>query len=159
MKYIGKIPHAKIHKLYHLADCFVCPSQKHEAFGLVNIEAMASGVPVIASRNGGIQEIVNHGHNGYLVTQYHRPEGFADYLLKLAQNKRLRENLANSGRADVLQQFTWNQTAAKLSALYYKEHSNRHLKFEVPVVMKSSSDLENVSLSYKKTCRDHVLGR
>ncbi|OAB47577.1 glycosyltransferase family 4 protein [Paenibacillus antarcticus] len=121
MTYIGKIPHANIHNLYHLADCFVCPSQKHEAFGLVNIEAMASGVPVIASRNGGIQEIVNHGHNGYLVTQYRRPEGFADYLLELAQNKSLRENMGENGRADVLQQFTWNQTATKLATLYYNE--------------------------------------
>ncbi|OAB42808.1 glycosyltransferase family 4 protein [Paenibacillus glacialis] len=116
--FIGKIPHAKIHKIYHIADCFVCPSQKHEAFGLVNIEAMASGVPVIASRNGGIQEIVNHGHNGYLVNQYRRPEGFAVHLLKLAQNRSLRENMAENGRSDVLQHFTWNQTATKLSALY-----------------------------------------
>ncbi len=121
MTYIGAIPHAKIHKIYRLADCFVCPSQKHEAFGLVNIEAMASGVPVIASRNGGIQEIVNHGHNGYLVNQYRKPKGFADYLLKLAQNRNLRENIGDNGRTDVLQHFTWKQTAAKLSALYSSE--------------------------------------
>lgn len=121
LTYIGAIPHTKIHKIYHLADCFVCPSQTHEAFGLVNVEALASGLPVIASRNGGIQEIVNHGHNGYLVKKYSKPQGFADYLLRLAQNRSLRERLGENGRNDVLDQFTWNQTAAKLAKLYTSE--------------------------------------
>ncbi|AOZ93108.1 glycosyltransferase family 4 protein [Paenibacillus crassostreae] len=116
--FIGKKPHSTIHKIYRLADCFVCPSQKHEAFGLVNVEAMASGIPVIASRNGGIQEIVQHGHNGYLVDQYHHPQQFASYLLKLATDKSLRERLGANGRSDVLQHFTWSRTAAKLASLY-----------------------------------------
>jgi spore coat protein SA len=120
--FVGKKSHDQIHKIYRLADCFVCPSQKHEAFGLVNVEAMASGIPVVASRNGGIQEIVKHGHNGYLIDQYHQPQPFANYLLKLAKDKQLRERLGTNGRRDVLQHFTWSQTAAKLASLYSKAH-------------------------------------
>ncbi|MHA0856897.1 glycosyltransferase family 4 protein [Paenibacillus sp. CMAA1364] len=118
ISFLGKKSHKAIHSVYHLADCFVCPSQEHEAFGLVNVEAMASGVPVIASRNGGIQEIVKHGHNGYLVDSYHHPQEFANYLLKLAKDKDLRTRLGTNGRSDVLQHFTWGQTARKLASQY-----------------------------------------
>ncbi|MNP16039.1 Spore coat protein SA [compost metagenome] len=116
--FVGKKSHKEIHTVYRLADVFVCPSQKHEAFGLVNVEAMASGVPVVASRNGGIQEIVSHGHNGYLVDQYRKPQNFADYLLRLAKDDQLRARLGANGRRDVLHQFTWSRTAAKLASLY-----------------------------------------
>ena len=79
---------------------------------------MASGVPVVASRNGGIQEVVKHGHNGYLVDQYHQPQKFADYILKLSKDEPLRERMGANGRSDVLQYFTWSQTATKLASLY-----------------------------------------
>ncbi|HEY2494542.1 MAG TPA: glycosyltransferase family 4 protein [Paenibacillus sp.] len=122
--FTGKKSHQEIHKIYRIADCFVCPSQKHEAFGLVNVEAMASGIPVVASRNGGIQEVVKHEHNGYLVDRYQRPSEFADYLLRLAKSPSLRDKLSANGRSDVLQHFTWNQTSTKLSAIYSKAISS-----------------------------------
>lgn len=114
----GKISHKDIHRMYRMADCFVCPSQKHEAFGLVNVEAMASGLPVIASRNGGIPEIVKHGQSGYLVDQYHRPEPFAEHLVRLGKSSQLRSSMGEAGRSIVLQRFTWSQTAAQLASLY-----------------------------------------
>ncbi|MGF7048858.1 spore coat protein SA [Paenibacillus sp. DS2015] len=118
--FTGKKSHEKIHKIYRAADCFVCPSQKHEAFGLVNVEAMASGVPVIASRIGGIQEVVKHEHNGYLVDRYQKPSEFAYYLIRLAKNPTQRDKLSANGRNDVLQHFTWSQTSTKLAAIYSK---------------------------------------
>lgn len=114
----GKVGHKDIHRMYRMADCFVCPSQKHEAFGLVNVEAMASGLPVIASRNGGIPEIVQHGHSGFLADAYHRPESFAEYLVRLGRNSQLRRSMGEAGRRIVLQRFTWSQTASRLAALY-----------------------------------------
>lgn len=118
--FTGKKSHEQVHKIYRAADCFVCPSQKHEAFGLVNVEAMASGVPVIASRNGGIQEVVKHEHNGYLVDHYQKPSEFANYLIRLAKSPALRNKLSANGRSDVLQHFTWSQTSTKLAAIYSK---------------------------------------
>lgn len=114
----GKISHKNIHRMYRMADCFVCPSQKHEAFGLVNVEAMASGLPVIASRIGGIPEIVKHGKSGYLVDAYHRPEHFAEYLVRLSKSSQLRNSQGEAGRHIVLQRFTWSQTASRLASLY-----------------------------------------
>jgi spore coat protein SA len=114
----GEVNHTKIHLLYQLADCLVCPSQKHEAFGLVNVEAMASGLPVIASRIGGIPEIVKHGESGYLVDRYDRPESFAEYLVRLGKSSTLRSTLGEAGRNIVLQKLTWSQTASRLASLY-----------------------------------------
>ncbi|MCJ8014668.1 glycosyltransferase family 4 protein [Paenibacillus sp. KQZ6P-2] len=116
--WLGKQDHSEIHRIYQMADCFVCPSQKHEAFGLVNVEAMATGLPVIASRIGGIPEIVKHGSNGYLVDAYRHPSRFAKYLIRLEKNRELQCTLGNNGRSTVLQHFTWSQTASKIVSLY-----------------------------------------
>jgi len=117
--FLGDVAHADIHRLYQTADCFVCPSQKHEAFGLVNVEAMASGLPVIASNNGGIREIVVSGVNGYLVHRYREPLPFAKHLLQLARNPKLAESMGAQGRKDALEAFNWRHTAASLEELYY----------------------------------------
>lgn len=118
VRLIGRVPHTHIHRLYQAADCFVCPSQKHEAFGLVNVEAMSSGVPVIASNIGGIREIVEHGRNGYLVGSYRNPEPFARYIHKLATDKNTAAKLSQAARQTVLRRFVWSQTANKLLRIY-----------------------------------------
>jgi spore coat protein SA len=114
----GSIAHEDIHSLYQAADCFVCPSQQHESFGLVNVEAMASGLPVVASSNGGIREIIVSGHNGYLVEQYKKALPFARSLLLLARNPELASRIGTQGRNDALQTFEWQHTAERLEALY-----------------------------------------
>lgn len=116
--FLGNVAHEKIHPLYQAADCFVCPSQYHESFGLVNVEAMASGLPVIASSNGGIREIITSGHNGYLVEPYHKALPFARHLLRIGRNPDLAESIGAQGRMDVLEGFNWQRTATDLEQLY-----------------------------------------
>lgn len=118
VRFTGKIPHHAIHRQFRQADCFVCPSQEHEAFGLVNVEAMASGLPVVASNIGGIHEIVKHGANGYLVNAYHKPEEHAKWILQLARNRELAAKMSKRARQDALERFSWKQTAAKLMGIY-----------------------------------------
>lgn len=116
--FLGQIAHEQIHHLYRAADCLVCPSQMHEAFGLVNVEAMASGLPVIASDNGGIREIIESGSSGYLVSPYDKPQPFAACLQKLARDPKLAESLGKAGRAIAVNQFGWSRTAMHLEAAY-----------------------------------------
>ncbi|OKP76765.1 spore coat protein [Paenibacillus sp. P3E] len=128
--FIGKIAHEDIHGLYQAADVFVCPSQRHESFGLVNVEAMASALPVIASNNGGIREIIVSGHNGYLVDRYREAAPFAKYLLQIGRQPQLAARIGLQGRSDALQNFGWQQTAAAMENLYrvllpYKENSGK----------------------------------
>lgn len=116
--FLGNVAHENIHTLYQAADCFVCPSQNHESFGLVNVEAMASGLPVIASNNGGIREIVASGHNGYLVERYREALPFARHLLRIARHPQLAVTIGSQGRADALEAFNWQRTANHLEQLY-----------------------------------------
>lgn len=116
--FLGYVPHRKLHQIYWLGDCFICPSQQHEAFGLVNIEAMASGVPVIASAIGGIKEIIKHEHNGLLVQSFHQPEEFANGMRKLLEKPHFAANLAAAARVHVLRQFSWEQSASRLNEIY-----------------------------------------
>jgi spore coat protein SA len=118
VSFLGNVAHEDIHTLYQAADCFVCPSQNHESFGLVNVEAMACGLPVIASSNGGIREIIVSGHNGYLVERYRESLPFARHLLRMGRNPQLAVRIGSQGRLDALEAFNWQRTATDLEQLY-----------------------------------------
>ncbi|MEW9700578.1 glycosyltransferase family 4 protein [Paenibacillus sp. SI8] len=117
-KFLGRVPYSKIHKVYGIADCFVCPSQKHEAFGLVNVEAMSSGLPVIASANGGIKEVIQDGHNGILVHSYRKPQEFAESIVDVAQRRTWAQDLGKQARIDAVKRFSWQATARSLADFY-----------------------------------------
>lgn len=117
-KFLGRISHGNIHHVYHAADCFVCPSQRHEAFGLVNVEAMASGLPAVASNIGGIGEIIKNKKNGYLVKNYRSASAFAKCIKRIARDRSLAKKLGQKGRKTVLRQFSWSNTASKLNTVY-----------------------------------------
>jgi spore coat protein SA len=91
---------------YRRADIFCCPSTWQEPFGTVNIEAMASGIPVVATRVGGIPEIAEGG--GVLLVAPDSPVELADALQKLIQNKALRLKVGTEGLASFQQRFRWS---------------------------------------------------
>jgi glycosyltransferase involved in cell wall biosynthesis len=81
---------------YRAACMMVLPSE-NEPFGRVIVEAMASGVPVIAARSGGVPEIVNHGQEGLLVTPG-KVEELTGSMVRLLTDEVLREHLSKSAR-------------------------------------------------------------
>lgn len=86
------------------ADCLVCPSIWAEAAGLVNIEGLAAGLPVVASAIGGIPEIVAEGKTGFLVPPGD-VEALADRLARLIDDPLLRREMATAARADALARY------------------------------------------------------
>jgi len=90
-------------ELYHRADVFVLPTY-FEAFGWVFIEAMAAGLPIIATRINAIPEIVNHGETGFLIQPGDR-NGLAYCLKELMENRTLRHQMGTKGRKVVEQKF------------------------------------------------------
>ena len=66
-KYMGLLPHNKINKLFKKSKALLFPIQWKEAFGLVMIEAMACGTPVIAFNKGAVPEVIKHGKTGFIV--------------------------------------------------------------------------------------------
>jgi len=85
-------------------DVFCFPSQR-ESFGLVVLEAMASGVPVVASCIDGIKTIVKNSVNGFLVEPADY-QGFADKILMLLNDSRLYERIRSEAFKTVRENFT-----------------------------------------------------
>jgi glycosyltransferase involved in cell wall biosynthesis len=93
---------------YSDCDVLVLPS-KTEGWGLSLMEAMACGKPVVASRAGGIPELVRDGTDGILVRSGD-VRGLADSIVKLLADPDLRAKMGNEGRKRV-QEFSWDETA------------------------------------------------
>lgn len=88
-------------------DVLVLPSEG-EGFGLVLIEAMASGVPVIASGVGGAGDVVEHGVNGLSLGHDHYDRGIQDRVLELRNHPELRQKLIEGGLRTVREKYTWD---------------------------------------------------
>ena len=86
--FVGAVEHEKMPIFYNAADICVIPSY-HESFGLVAVEALASGTPVVASRVGGLATIVKDGETGYLFDE-RSPETLATYLCLLMSENEIR---------------------------------------------------------------------
>ena len=115
VRFTGAIPHERLDVYYNAADVVVVPSF-YESFGLVALEAMASGTPVVASRVGGLMSTIADGRTGYLVP-WRCPEPFADKIDLLLGNNTLREALGAAGTRAV-ERYTWEKVASALLALY-----------------------------------------
>ena len=91
-----------------MSDVLAFPSIWEEPFGMTVVEAMATGLPVVAFDRGGPKEIIRHGADGLLVPFEKGANGFAEALLKLARDANYRETLGRAARQTVEKRFTWN---------------------------------------------------
>ncbi|HSJ30022.1 MAG TPA: glycogen synthase [Longimicrobiales bacterium] len=142
----------KIIHLYTHAEIFVCPSV-YEPFGIINLEAMACGTPVVASAVGGIPEVVEHGETGLLVApeaisatevEPRHPEQFARDLATavnaLLDDADLRATMAHKARARVEQRFSW-QSIARQTLEFYEHVCDRHAQGRTPEHTRKYTDL------------------
>jgi glycosyltransferase involved in cell wall biosynthesis len=103
-------------RLYQSIDLLVMPSRR-EAFGMAAVEAMACGVPVIASRFGGIPEIVEHERTGLLVASENVAE-FAAAIVRLARDAGEREAMGAAARRRAEAQFDWDRSLTDMQQVY-----------------------------------------
>lgn len=116
------LPLEELVHLHSSAAVFVCPSI-YEPFGLVNLEAMACETAVVASRVGGIPEIVVDGETGYLVDcDPEHPESLISALAsrvgELLADSALSTKMGKAGRARAIRDFSWPAIAARTVGLY-----------------------------------------
>jgi len=102
--------------LYHAAQLHVVPSL-YEPFGIVALESMACGLPVLASNTGGLAEIVRSGTTGILAKPAD-PSAFAAGMQKLLTSPELASKMGAAGKHRVLEQYSWKQVAIAVDASY-----------------------------------------
>lgn len=110
------LPVAEVVELYSHAAVFVCPSI-YEPFGLINLEAMACGTPVVATRVGGIPEVVVDGETGWLVAPGDEAALAGALRGALADPARARR-MGEAGRRRVEAHFSWDRIAERTLAVY-----------------------------------------
>jgi spore coat protein SA len=118
--FLGHIPRAEMIEHVRQADLFVQPSIASEMFGLAVAEAMAAGVPVVATRICGLPELVADGETGLLVRP-DDPEALAEAIIHLLNDSDLSEQMGRAGRARVERLFSWDKTVAALEHVYCSE--------------------------------------
>ena len=116
IRFLGELPAAEI-PLWYRRVCIVVAPQRFEGFGLVPLEAMASGSAVVATRAGAAHHVIVDQHTGYLL-----PPGNLDQLVSrlesLMSNPQLMEEMGRCGRAHVVENFSVQREAAELEQVY-----------------------------------------
>ncbi len=112
----GFVPYTKIPEALSQIDIFVYPSW-HEGFGRSIMEALAMEKAVVATRVGGIPDLIKDGENGFLV-EPHNPEALAEKIKELMQNKNLCEKFGKAGKEWVSQNFEWSEGIKKFANLF-----------------------------------------
>ncbi|GGV21021.1 glycosyl transferase family 1 [Streptomyces filipinensis] len=112
------LPRPEVIQLLTRAAVFVCPSV-YEPLGIVNLEAMACGTPVVASRVGGIPEVVDDGRTGVLVDAGDGFEaGLARALDTVLADPDTARRMGEAGRLRAVGEFGWDAVARRTAALY-----------------------------------------
>ncbi|MFN3975393.1 MAG: glycosyltransferase family 4 protein [Dehalococcoidia bacterium] len=111
----GALPFEAMPGLYRAADALVFPSRTGEGFGLVILEAFASGLPVVATSAGGQAEVVQDGKTGFIVPP-EAPETLAQAILALKNNPSLAQKMAIAARAKALE-MDWERFADRWARL------------------------------------------
>lgn len=122
VEFKGRVSTEDLQKCYRSARAFVLPAivdrrGDTEGLGVVLLEAMSYGVPAVASRTGGITDIVEDGTNGLLV-EPGDPAALAAALERLARDPALAFRLGEAGRRTVESRFSWNAIAERWERLY-----------------------------------------
>ncbi|MFQ6087373.1 MAG: glycosyltransferase family 4 protein [Candidatus Methanofastidiosia archaeon] len=114
--FAGNLEVGMLKRLYASCDIFCLPSL-HEMFPLVILEAMASQIPIIATRTGGISETIESGKEGLLVPSMDS-KALAKKIITLIEDKNLAKNLTKNAYKKVILKYSWNKVAREIEKVY-----------------------------------------
>lgn len=153
--FTGYLNSKNVQKMYKCADISVFPST-YEPFGIVALEAMLSGTPVVVSDIGGLNEIVNHGVNG-MKSYAGNANSLADSILSLLYDYKLCDTITKNAKIKVKNEYNWTKIAQDTHFTYQKaicetmaQRQARQLAQEsAQKQIKKSNEITNL-LSFKK---------
>jgi len=116
--FTGLVPYEELPRYYKAADVFCAPATGRESFGIILLEAMAVGKPIVASDIEGYANVVSHGVDGLLVPPADKGS-LAQALISLLADGSLRQKMGAKGRAKALEH-SWEQIAKKVLNYYVR---------------------------------------
>ncbi|MFC1924219.1 glycosyltransferase family 4 protein [Chloroflexota bacterium] len=119
--FTGGVSHADLPRYYRTADIFCIPATGQESFGIVLLEAMAAGKPIVASNIPGFASVLTHDIEGLLVPP-RDDEALADALLSLLKDQDLRQQMGSNGRSKA-EKHSW-ESIARRTVDFYLESAN-----------------------------------
>lgn len=117
------VPFNELPEYYRTADIFCSPANGGESFGIVLLEAMASGTPVVATSIPGYSSVITHGQDG-LLAKPQDPRSIADNLLTMINDNNLRQKIISNGFVTA-EKYSWENVSKQVEA-YYKSLLNGH---------------------------------
>ena len=120
---VGAVSHEDLPRYYRTADIFCSPATGNESFGMVLLEGMAAGKPVVASDIVGYAGVMTDGVQGFLVPPK-KEDDLASALARLIEDKSLRMEMGNRGLAHV-QDFSWDKISDRVMRVYLEAMSSR----------------------------------
>ncbi len=125
VRFLGRISQENLPKVYAACDVFVLPSvSRLEAFGIVALEAMATGKPVVVADIPGVREVIEDGQEGLLADPVN-PQDLAEKIRRLVGDPALRQEMGRRGREKVLAHFTTEKVADQILKVYEDVLANR----------------------------------
>jgi glycosyltransferase involved in cell wall biosynthesis len=120
IRFVGFIPEEELPDYYRMADIFILPTIELEGFGLITLEALASGLPVLGTPVGGTEEILDKLDSKYLFKDI-KPESMASLIIETCQqfknNPRLWQDASSQCRTFVEAHYSWERNVARLENL------------------------------------------
>lgn len=117
IKFTGFIPEIELPDYYRMADIFILPTLELEGFGLITLEALASGLPVLGTPVGGTVEILTKLDSKYLFRDT-KPESMAELIIKTCQefknNPELRQDVSSQCRLFMEENYSWEKNVGSL---------------------------------------------
>ncbi len=114
----GAIDPAQMQRYYVLGDLVVVPSEFDEPFGMVAVEAMAAGVPVLAAYKGGLTEYIREGETGFFIEDTKDHAGFARRMNALLNEPDRLDSIRRRARRYVEQHHSWDEVTRQLERVY-----------------------------------------
>ena len=121
VRFLGVASNEMMPEYFRSATVYTSPAEGRESFGIVLIEAMASGTAAIASDIAGYDKVIHNGENGLLVDT-DDPNEYARAIVEVMENKRLRRKLVDGGLRDVRTKYSWDIVARRYERLYQSDH-------------------------------------
>lgn len=118
VEWLGRVPDEDKVRYFASADIFCAPNTGQESFGIVLLEAMAAGVPIVASDIHGFKRVVERNVQGLLV-EPRNPRALAAALYRLAIDPDLRHDMGEAGRARA-PEFSWDRVTERIVDFYYE---------------------------------------